>query len=229
MVTKPVHGNDELALEWATPLFVVTFQRTRTLNNELAKLILRKEREFAILPKPNKHTPQFWNHFSSFHYRQDLFAWRSRSVTILKEMVVQATERFSRQYFGDARFTVTRLAAWANVSRVGDWHGPHNHFAGTQYLSGVYWVSGDHQPSTMFDLDGSLVFLDPRGYGPSVRHDLVFGPQAGRMVLQPPWIAHFVTPKRSTGLRISIAFDIFVDRNPWWDSKAHLFPKSDFR
>jgi hypothetical protein len=220
---------DELALEWATPLFVVTFDDVQTLNQQLTATILRKEKQFSKRSKPAKHTPQYWNHFSSFHYRQDLFSWRARPIATLRQMIVEATERFTRRYFGDRNFTVTRLAGWANVSRSGDWHGPHNHFSGGQYLSGVYWISNNRPPSDMFDLDGNLVYLDPRGYGSPARYDVVFGTREGRMVLQPPWLGHIVTPKRSADLRISIAFDIFVDRNPWWDAKAHILPDSDSR
>jgi hypothetical protein len=219
---KLLKSKDNLLLEWATPLFVVTFDGVNDLNKQLARVILQKEREFAAHVRPIKRTPQFWNHFSSFHYRQDLFSWRSRPIGSLKSMIADAASRFTLRYFEDVNIKITRVAGWANVSRVGDWHGPHNHFSGSQFLSGVYWVKNGHMPSDMFDIDGSLVYLDPRGYGSPAKHEVVFGPHPGRMVLQPPWLGHTVTPRRSSGLRISIAFDIFVERNPWWDSKAHV-------
>src|SRR5436305_8327992 len=112
--------NDELVLEWATPLFIVTFQRIDALNQSLTDLILRKEKEFAKRPKPKKHTPQYWNHFSSFHYRQELFAWRAKAISILKDMITEAVRRFTHRYFGEAELNVTRIAGWANVNRPGD-------------------------------------------------------------------------------------------------------------
>jgi hypothetical protein len=223
-MTTPGASNDQLLLEWATPLFIVTFDGVDDLNRQLAQVVRRKEKEFAKRAKPAKHTPQYWSHFSAFHYRQDLFAWEDESIATLKLMITDAAQRFTSTYFGESGLVPTRIAGWANINRVGDWHGPHNHFSGDQCLSGVYWVQNGHQPSDVFDLDGSLVYMDPRGYGCPARHELVFGPQPGRMLLQPSWLAHTVTPKRSTGLRISIAFDIFFKRNPWWDTKARLCP-----
>lgn len=218
----PVITNADLVQEWVTPLFFAAFADVDVLNRQLTALILRKEQQFAERERPKKLTPQYWNHFASFHYRQDLFSWRSPAIRQLKRMVLVAVERFAKEYFSDGELRVTRLAGWANVNRCGDWNGPHNHFGGDQCLSGVYWVSAGHVPSDMFDLDGNLVFLDPRGYGYGARYDVVVAPRAGQLVLQPSWLAHLVTPKRSEGMRISIAFDVFVERNPWWNLKGRI-------
>lgn len=222
--TTPSIQRTELVREWVTPLFFVNFDGVEAMNRDLSAAILRKEDTFAKLTRPVKATPQYWSRFSSFHYRQDLFSWRGRAIQRLREMVLSAVDQFANQYLEGQELRVTRLAAWANVNRAGDWNGPHNHFGGEQCLSGVYWVSPGHEPSDMFDLDGNLVFLDPRGYGYPARYDVVVAPKAGQMVLQPSWLAHLVTPRRSTGLRISIAFDVFVERNPWWNLKGHIRP-----
>lgn len=214
----------ELVREWATPLLFVEFNGIRSLNRELATLILSKEREFAKVTRPSKRTPQYWSHFSSFHYRQDLFSWRGKAIQRLRGMVEQAVDQFAQRCLDGQELRVTRLAAWANVNRTGDWNGPHNHFGGEQCLSGVYWVSPGHEPADMYDLDGQLVFMDPRGYGYPARYDVVIRPKSGQMLLQPSWLAHFVTPRRSAGPRISIAFDVFVERNPWWNLKGQIRP-----
>jgi uncharacterized protein (TIGR02466 family) len=119
---------------------------------------------------------------------------------------MQLPEVQSRQVTPSGAFSV---AAWANVSRRGDYHRMHNH-PGSAW-SGCYYVTGKPDPTS---LAGTLELYDPRPFtemtdvpGTPYGQRLVIRPEAGLMVLFPGWLYHFVHPVASDEPRISIAFN----------------------
>jgi uncharacterized protein (TIGR02466 family) len=123
-------------------------------------------------------------------------------------MVNEATRRVTAER-GLAPVTPSwSFAAWANVSRGGDFHATHTHAGAT--WSGVYYVAtGD---SGAKDESGRLRFIDPSPGSaiflpflaravPEVR------PRPGLMILFPSYVPHTVHPHRGAAERISIAFN----------------------
>lgn len=94
---------------------------------------------------------------------------------------------------------LTRLEAWANLAKRGDWYEIHNH-PGAQW-SGVYYASHG----------GNLVLINPLGgYGflpgntPRVRE---VEPLPGRVVIFPSYVQHFTRPN-AADCRVSVAFNL---------------------
>ncbi len=196
--------------EWSTPLGVVDFEGVVGLNAGLKEIILRKESEFASIPLLPKGTPQYWNRFSQFHRRQGLLDWGGEPIERLREMIYGAASEFARTGLGIENLQPLRIDAWANVSRKGDWHGLHSHYTRAgELISGVYWVYDEREPQSE-ELDGQLIYYDPRGLSIPERYEKIFKPIPGRMLLHPSWLSHAVAPNRFEALRISVAFDIVV-------------------
>jgi|SoiMethySBSTD1v2_1073268.scaffolds.fasta_scaffold09512_6 putative 2-oxoglutarate-Fe(II)-dependent oxygenase superfamily protein len=205
----------QLLNEWATPLFVGDYDDTGELNRQLLELILAREAEFLAkreeAPGGEKPFPQFWNCFSQLHVEQHLFDWPSDAIREVHAMVEQACIRYLKEGFRLPEIPRYSLKGWANVSRKADWHGCHSHYAGgRERISGVYWVSVPAPDEESNELNGDFILYDPRGPYYPARYKKIFRPKAGRMLLQPSWLAHSVAPNRSDELRVSIAFDMSI-------------------
>lgn len=101
-----------------------------------------------------------------------------------------------------------RPFGWANILRQGDWQRPHMHASTHNLVSGVYYVRvPEEQPP-----HGCIDFLNPlpvslhHGYTPCQRVQ----PQAGMLLLFPPYHMHYVHPVCSTEPRVVIAFDVLA-------------------
>lgn len=116
------------------------------------------------------------------------------------------------------------LQGWANINRYGDYHNLHNH--PHSYLSGTYYVTvpGECPPREgRNDLNpGAISFFDPR---PQANMNAIAGdgaispehrvqPVAGMILLWPSFLHHFVHPNLSREPRISISFNVLLQRSP---------------
>ncbi len=100
------------------------------------------------------------------------------------------------------------LHMWAVVLAGEGFQLPHLHPDAS--VSGVYYVSVPARSSSDPALhDGDLEFGRPDPELPFVRprRSHYVRPKPGRLVLFPSWLYHSTVPHRSTGLRISVAFD----------------------
>lgn len=109
------------------------------------------------------------------------------------------------------------LQGWANVNRLGDYHGLHNH--PHAYLSGTYYISVPKQEKKLGERQdltpGAISFYDPRpqaninaiaGDG-QINAEHLVQPKAGMIMLWPAWLQHFVHPNHSDSPRVSISFN----------------------
>jgi uncharacterized protein (TIGR02466 family) len=197
-------------LLFSTPIFRQVLPEAAELNEYLRELILFRERADA-------KTPQAYSNVGGWHSAIDLQASLDQGLRLVlqkcRELAMLATERLltpaerSRAY----RYLI---AAWANVSREGNYNVPHVHMS---TWSAVYYVSvpdcGGDEP-----MAGGLELLDPRpatamvgmpGKFFATRH--LIKPQPGLLVLFPASIVHFVHPFRGAGERISIACDLTLE------------------
>lgn len=111
-----------------------------------------------------------------------------------------------------------RLRGWANVHRRGSFHRPHCH--PDAVLSGVYYACVDPRLATSDD-EGQLCFLDPRGpidywrgasTAPGLTPRVRVRPAESLMVLFPGWLQHYTTPHTIEVPRITVAFNLWLER-----------------
>jgi hypothetical protein len=128
------------------------------------------------------------------------------------EMVLPTARAYLEEVFGEQAAHFNPWPdGWANLLRAGDWQRPHFHPTHRNVVCGVYYV---HIPADKPEPEGNLEFFNPiqasvnHGF-PSTRRIL---PEAGKMVLFPPWYIHYVYPFRGEGERCIIAFDIFAQK-----------------
>lgn len=104
----------------------------------------------------------------------------------------------------------TTVNLWATLLNSGGWHPAHFHEH--NWLSGVYYVAmpemtaqqdSEHQGWIEFDGFTHLPGLD--GHADRVKQ---IQPRPGKLVLFPSYLMHGTRPFDSSGLRISVAFDV---------------------
>lgn len=117
----------------------------------------------------------------------------------------------SQQFRADTDY---RLEAWINVNPPGAWNQVHIH--PNCHLSGCYYVR------TPADC-GGIYFRDPRKLSlmtrPPITRENPFTatearmkPEAGRFYVFPAWLEHGVEPNRGDSERVSIAFNVQVQK-----------------
>lgn len=197
-----------LAMAFATPVASRVWPDSEALNAALAAEITRRAGAEAGLTRSNT---------GGWHSGLDLFHWRAEGIAELRERVQRlAGELVAALLVPEARRRPRRLAleGWANLSRAGDYHAPHNHPGA--HWSGVYYVTAGGSDSTA-EAAGKLELLDPRPGVNMVPLDgaLTLGrtlvtPEPGLMVCFPSWLTHLVHPFSGPGTRIAIAFNVTV-------------------
>ena len=132
---------------------------------------------------------------------------RAAFAPLNREILDAATDIFRRKlYAGNSRARLETM--WANVNPTGAYHVPHSH--GEALWSGVYWL--ETPPGSP-----GITFMDPRAAIGQNRPRLRFGPEgdrstrmatAGRMIVFPGWLSHYVEPHTGVHPRISVSFNI---------------------
>lgn len=111
---------------------------------------------------------------------------------------------------------------WVNVNRLGDYHDPHNH--PHAYLSGTYYVQvprdratdgnrADLRPGciTLYDARGAVNMTAISGDA-NVEPEYTIEPTPGLILLWPAFLMHFVHPNLSSRPRLSVSFNVLLDR-----------------
>jgi uncharacterized protein (TIGR02466 family) len=101
---------------------------------------------------------------------------------------------------------------WACINRKHDQNLIHSH-TNNYNLSGVYYLSVPED-------SGEIVFRDPRPGANQAPYRLFkddgdseyFTPFAGLLILFPSYLEHFVLPNRSDGDRVSMSFDLTLEK-----------------
>ena len=155
--------------------------------------------------------------------KSNFLGWQSDTLTVpssqidllVKEILTRAedlksTIGFKKEY----NFYLTNL--WININQTSSFNRPHIH--SDSILSGVYYVECNVD-------SGSIVFLHP-----SIAQKILINestldnftkfsastnfvtPEAGKLVLFPSWLEHYVEPNLSVNERISVAFNISIGK-----------------
>jgi uncharacterized protein (TIGR02466 family) len=158
--------------------------------------------------------------YTARYQEQNFFASENPSVRWLQEQINQTATAFLRQV-GIERTLSWTLFSWYNINRYGDHHAPHTH--PRAYLSGTYYVRMPPAPESVDDplsRPACISFYDPRtganmitvGTEPDARAVHVVRPVAGTLLMWPSPVQHYVHPNLSRELRITISYNLIMDR-----------------
>ena len=151
----------------------------------------------------------------------NLFDQKHPAVAWLRQCCKRAVLDYAKEAGIDYQQSFA-LQGWANVNRHGDYHNLHNH--PHSWLSGTYYVAVPDQSLAArhrSDLDpGAISFFDPRSQAnmTAVRDDGQFDPEhrllpkPGDLYLWPSFLHHLVHPNLVDEPRISISFNIVLNR-----------------
>lgn len=129
--------------------------------------------------------------------------------------ILQVATACIKDFEGDREYKDIRMvSAWANVNYKGDWNAPHEHLPCT--WSGVFYVDAG-EPASAGDkksLEGQVMFFDPMPLGKEWKRppNIAYTPTTGTMLLFPSFLTHMVAPYFGERPRISMAFNMVVDR-----------------
>jgi len=194
---------------FSTPILVRDWPDSAEINDRLGEIILEKE---ALLPAAKR------SNIGSWDSGKDLLEWPYEEVGQLKQWIAASVRELTlsaTRHKYDPNPKDMLAHAWANVSRADSYRKIHNHESCT--WSGVYYVKS-RLVQEKSRSSGNIEFLDPRmlcistelpssNFGGRVR----VTPKAGRMVLFPNWLHHYVNPVEDDSLRICIAFNVRLE------------------
>jgi len=159
--------------------------------------------------------------YTARYQEQDFFSSEQPAVRWLKGQINQTATAFLRHHLGIERKLSWTLFAWYSINRYGDHHAPHTH--PKSYLSGTYYVRVPPAPASVDDpraQPACISFYDPRtganmitvGPEPDARAAHLVRPSAGTLLMWPSPVQHYVHPNLSEEIRISISFNLMMDR-----------------
>jgi uncharacterized protein (TIGR02466 family) len=159
--------------------------------------------------------------FTARYQEQNFLASERPAVRWLNDQINKTVTDFLH-HTGIKRTLSWTLFGWYNVNRYGDHHAPHTH--PRCYLSGTYYVRVPAEPASVDDprsQPACISFYDPRtganmvtvGSESDARAAYVVRPSAGTLLVWPSPVQHYVHPNLSDELRVSISFNVIMDRN----------------
>ena len=195
---------------FATPIVLIDLPDAPTLNADLRRTILEREKS---------HPGTEHSNLGGWQSEWDMDRWGGAAAIKLLAVARNSANKVTTNRQGQSVVIAWKANMWANINRTG--HGNEFHSHPGSFWSAVYYVDDggiEADPS----LGGELEFMDPRGPGPAMyAPQLAFGsaglsvganevvrPRTGRMVMFPAWVLHQVRPYRGTAERISIALNL---------------------
>jgi uncharacterized protein (TIGR02466 family) len=158
--------------------------------------------------------------YTARYQEQNFFSGENPAVRWLESQINQTAIAFL-SHAGIERKLSWTLFAWYSTNRYGDHHAPHTH--PRSYLSGTYYVRVPPAPASVDDpraRPACISFYDPRtganmitvGSEPDARAAHTVQPGAGTLLMWPSPVQHYVHPNLSEELRVSISFNLIMDR-----------------
>ena len=203
--------HDGVHAAFATPLLVKRYGDGDGLNAKLQEHILAREAKEATKGMSN---------VGGWHSPADLLGSSDPAILELRKRVANCIRKIvlNNRFSALALEHDMQITAWANVARDGAYNAVHNHTPAV--FSGVYYVSTG-EPAPEGGRDGLIEFVDPRP-GPhggtlpthAFNAPLIVDPEPGMMLVFPGWLLHYVHPYRGSAPRISVAFNLKLDRGP---------------
>lgn len=198
----------EFSFTFATLILQRHCEGMEAVNAGLHDVILGREQQGGGLQKSN---------VGGWHSDTDFWRWPGPEAAELFRRVAGAVKDYAaiERRVDAAQLDLTVTAeAWANVARQGNYAKPHVH--PNSNISGVYYVDvGDAEDPH----SGVIEFLDPRqrpgmfeteGTVPFDAYRI--SPTTGALLLFPSWLYHYVHPYRGTRPRLSVAFNVTIQK-----------------
>lgn len=209
--------NSEVTRAFPTILVRTAWDDSDALNAGLARLILSREQRGGGGVEQG-----------GWHSDLDLHAWNEPEIVQLRDRMGSGAKAWvaaSLERPVDSFRARIRVAAWANVSREGQYGRPHIHT--NSNATGVYYVDpgGPTRPDA-----GTLQLLDPRPgavfHNVLSEHSNLLGisPAAGEMLVFPSWLWHSIDAFFGERPRISVAFTLVVEQLVDTDGRIDQVP-----
>lgn len=163
----------------------------------------------AAAPGVNRSNQGGWHSGDQLHMTTD------PELQPLVHGLLHVASACIRDFEGDREFRDIRMvSAWININGQGDWNAPHEHLPCT--WSGVFYIDAG-EPVSAADpssLEGKILFFDPLPLGREWKRppNVAYAPKTGSMLLFPSYLTHMVAPYQGQTPRISLAFNLIVDR-----------------
>jgi uncharacterized protein (TIGR02466 family) len=206
---------------WSTPVVEMDLDDHRELNDALAELIL--EKEAAILAKGQPTEVAGVSEGLTAHWLQyNVLAWEEPQIARFREAVLTGIETFLSAVGdpSDPGLRISGISCWANVLRPGESLDVHHH--DPAFLSAHYTVRSGNGSNGR---GGETVYFRPgfmdRSHGGEAspfsspwdnEWRLTSPPTEGRLFLFPSYVRHEVRTNLGDSERISIAMDVFVEK-----------------
>ena len=195
----------EARILFPIPFFTVRVDGAEGLNRDLLKEIAKRRNAEAGIQKSNR---------LGWHSAVDLFERtepaQSRLASELNAIIAACTAKVAPDFPKDLS---GRHEGWVNVSPTNAMNTPHDHPGA--FWSGTYYVAVPPPDDPEDKHSGAIEFLDPRGSigtnarieTPFTRGKFTIRPAPGTCLLWPSFVSHWVHPNRSSGERVTIAFN----------------------
>jgi uncharacterized protein (TIGR02466 family) len=186
-----------LDLLFATPVYVNDTVNEK-LNKDLEKNIIEWSKKDTGVSKTNTNG---WHSTTDMHQKEEY-----------KELVNLLFQNQFDIYKHECLDSEPILGnMWANINPPGGYNKPHIH--PNSLWSGVYYIKAPENC-------GNLVLEDPKSIALMVmprrkqvqlplhsHRTLNYKPLAGRLIMFPSWLNHWVEPNKSDDIRISVSFN----------------------
>lgn len=190
---------------WPTQLMSVELPGADQANAVLSEWIELKDAESQ--------------HMTTEYLDHNLFQEQHPAIQWLHQSCQRATVDYAKA-LGITYDLDFSIQAWANINRLGDYHGLHNH--PHAWLSGTYYIAVPEMemvPAGRADRTPNCIsFFDPR---PQANMNAIAGdgqidpehritPTPGLLLLWPAFLHHLVHPNLAHETRISVSFNVVL-------------------
>lgn len=107
------------------------------------------------------------------------------------------------------QFKPSIISSWLTLTKPGLHAHIHDH--GTNSISGVYWFKTNGKDGNIY-FRNALKALKCNPIGATIAHEAEFSPEQGRLVMWPSFMDHGVYENKTDEDRISLSFNIALER-----------------
>lgn len=195
----------EVRVLFPVPLVTIRLDGADELNRRLLGEVDRRRTSEPGLDRSNRY---------GWHSALDLFDRPEPAHTQLAREIEAMVAAVTAKLIPNLPDAVEMAhEGWVNVSPTHAINAPHDHPGG--FWSGTYYVQVPTPDDGADNLSGAIEFIDPRGsIGANARLETPFTrgkftarPVAGMCLMWPSFLRHWVHPNRSSGDRVSVAFN----------------------
>jgi len=183
---------------FATPIYNKVLSRVEMESVQLSIGKIIEHLDFQKVPGWGSH-----NHsVSDPTFSENLFDLYDLSG--VEQVIVRSVNEYINSFDYDKSFDITIKESWLTDTNKGEYTVPHNH--GGFDISGVYYFLTNSN-------DGDINFVNPSPVLQTSKfisnsQYIKYKPKAGKLLLFPSWLTHFVNENETDNRRISLSFNI---------------------